>query len=250
MIGATSAIDHLAAWSTFAQAAVVIVAAVLAYVSVRQAAETREATERPFVVVDFESSVAAKSFINVVVGNYGQSIARDVTFEFDPPLVSSAATEPDAFAIFDRTIPTMVPGKRITLFYDGMIQRSDAAERGEPVPDTFRVTIRYRGDLRGGRAYEDVVVLDLSHLNGTQYITERTVHDVAEQLKELAKTTKSWTSGIRGIYVRTDDDLRREHERWEAEREEGNRHGEQNRRLLHPATAPPPPPPEPDAPLE
>jgi hypothetical protein len=216
LVAETTGADLVVAWATAIQAVVVVVAAVFAWRQLQHARHAREATERPFVVVDFEHATASRNLLNIVISNLGKSIARDVRFEFDPPL-QSAAVKGENLAIFNRTIPTLVPGKRVSLFFDSMLERHRLGS-AEHLPDTFVVAVSYRGDLPGSKAYVDNLILDLSVLEGSTYIEERTIHDVAKELKEVRKEMRKWTDGIRGLYVRTDDDRRREQEEFEEHR--------------------------------
>jgi hypothetical protein len=77
-------------WSASAWSAltflVLAAAAVFAWFQVREAQRLRKEQTRPFVLVDFD---AWSTIVEIRITNIGKTIARDVRFDFDPPLVST-----------------------------------------------------------------------------------------------------------------------------------------------------------------
>lgn len=64
----------------------VIVAAVFARGQLSEAKTLRREQLRPYVFVDIEPNQVTQTFLDIIVGNCGQTGAYDITFEFRPPL--------------------------------------------------------------------------------------------------------------------------------------------------------------------
>lgn len=164
----------------------------------------REEQARPFVVVDFEPSPVWGNIINLVVENVGKTLAKNVRFEFDPPLQSSMSGQGYDVAssvLLTQGIPAMPPGKRVTALFDMSHDRIAA-----DLPMTYRVTVR--SDDSADRSQEPLeYVLDLSFRYGLRRVEAKTVHDVAKTLKEIEKQVSRWTQHLDGIrvWVRDED---------------------------------------------
>lgn len=102
-----------AQWSAagnVATAIIALLAVIYAALQVREAKRAREAQTQPFVVVSLQPSPVANFIIELVVENIGSTLARDVSFRFDPPLKSSLDDSrlEDSYLI-QHGIPTMPP---------------------------------------------------------------------------------------------------------------------------------------------
>jgi hypothetical protein len=142
---------------------------------------------RPFVVVDIEMEVVP--FIELVIANLGATMARDVSFEFDPPLQSTLDTAPRKVPIGDVSlfrdgVPSFPPGKRLVVLIDHGLHRTEAA-----LPDRFIITVKYRGEPFG-RRFEDQFVLDIATYREWGAVRRKTVHDVAIEMEKLRKTVE------------------------------------------------------------
>src|SRR5206468_1381830 len=100
-----------------------------------------------------------RTVIELVITNLGSTLARDVRFEFTPPIASThdgeAARGPVAdLRIFRNGIPSLPPGKKVSIFFDRFPPRLEAE-----LPLTYEVRASYHdGD---GRRFEENQVLDL-----------------------------------------------------------------------------------------
>jgi hypothetical protein len=102
-------------WSASAWSAltflVLLAAAVAGARQVREARGLREEQVRPFVLIDFR---AWQTIVEIVITNIGSTLAREVTFSFDPPLASTRDNEPTArkigeVNILKTRIPSLAP---------------------------------------------------------------------------------------------------------------------------------------------
>jgi len=189
-------------------------AAVLGWRQLAHAKDLRDAQTRPFVVVDLGSS--RQSFFDLVITNIGSTMARDVTFEFDPPMVTSKKhTDIYKLKAFEEGISTLPPGKEFRTHLDFGPSRFK-----EELPDVYRVKINYRGDP-GNRPYFEEMDLDFGLYWNRRFITLYDIHDVYKQLELIAKEIRHWRPGIgSGLLAVSPEDVRRRQDEVERDLEE------------------------------
>lgn len=194
-------------WSSSAWSALTFVvlvgAAALTWRQVREAQRAREEQSRPFVLLDFEIVFAV--FIELHVRNVGQTIARDIRFEFDKPLESAARTEswnPADLSMFREGIKYLAPGKTIKVLLDQFVQREE-----QGLPRTYTVTVTYT-DSRRKNDYREDIALDLNTYVGTNGINQNGLHEIHKQLESIADNVKRWTD-FHGLKIVTSADQER-----------------------------------------
>jgi hypothetical protein len=196
------------------QLLLISVAAVLGWRQLAHAKDLRDAQTRPFVVIDLGSS--RQSFFDLVVTNIGSTMARDVTFVFDPPMVTSK-NYPDIYELkaFAEGISTLPPGKEFRTLLDFGPPRFE-----EKLPDLYRVKVSYRGDP-GDRRYTEEMDLDFGIYWNRRYITLRDIHDVHKQLEIIAKEMQRWRPGIgSGLLAVSAEDVQERHDQMQRDVEE------------------------------
>jgi hypothetical protein len=155
-----------------AQLLVLVAAAIFAGWQALEARRFREAQFRPFVILDFSYR---DNFAELTIKNIGSTLARHVRFKVDLPWKTSLDTDPEYVGyvladsyIFREEIPSLPPGKEITVVFDREPQRSNMG-----LPDRYTVEATYDGPF--GHSFRDPpLVLDLAiyrdrgpiHLNG------------------------------------------------------------------------------------
>ena len=183
------------------QLLVLTAAAVFGRHQLNEAKDLREAQTRPFVVIDLGSS--AHTLFDLVVKNIGPTLARDVRFEFDPPIRSTDDDlDPHKIKMFREGISTLAPGKEIrTLF-----ERGPARHKSD-LPDTYEVTVTYT-DQTGTRNYEEKIDLDFGLYWDRLTVNRRDVHDLYKQLETIAKEIRNWRPNLgRGLLAVTTADV-------------------------------------------
>ncbi|MGH3082619.1 MAG: hypothetical protein ACRDNP_00910 [Gaiellaceae bacterium] len=155
-----------------------VLLAIVGYIAWRQL----RAQIRPFVVVDLD--VQRAPFIQLVIANLGTTMARDVKFDFNPPLESALGAKRSSVPIADVSlfkdgIPSFPPGKKLTVLFDDGRDRTSAG-----LPDKFQATIRYRGEPFG-RQFEDRMTLDIGMYREWGAIRRKEVHEVAQEIQKL-----------------------------------------------------------------
>jgi hypothetical protein len=210
----TTATDVLQTVFIGGQLLLISLAAVFGWRQLAHARDLRDAQTRPFVVIDLGSS--RQGFFDLVVTNIGSTMARDVTFEFEPPMATSK-NYMDIYDLkaFKHGISTLPPGKEFRTLLDFGPPRYE-----EKLPDLYRVKIRYRGDP-GDRTYTEEMDLDFGLYWNRRYITLRDIHDVHKQLEAIAKELRRWRPGIgSGLLAVAPEDVRKRHEQAERDLEE------------------------------
>lgn len=179
------------------QFAVLFVAAAVAVIQLQHARRLREEQARPFVVIDVE---LRNTVLEFVITNFGRTIARDVTFTFDPPLASTRDSgQGPAVAdlpLFVTGIPSIPPGKEVRVIFDQIPARLQA-----DLPADYSVKIGYSGPL--GKRETESMVVGYGHLIDTLHLTRRDIGDVYKQLEQIAREVKRWRrQGLRIVTAR------------------------------------------------
>jgi len=183
------------------QLLVLTAAAVFGRRQLNEAKELRESQTRPFVVIDLGSS--AHTLFDLVVRNIGPTLARDVRFEFNPPIRSTDDDlDPNKLKMFREGISTLAPGNEIrTLFEEGPARHESA------LPDIYEVTVSYT-DQTAKREYEEKIDLDFGLYWGRPTVTRRDLHDLHKQLETIAKEIRRWRPNLgRGLLTVTPADV-------------------------------------------
>jgi hypothetical protein len=210
----TSATDVLQTIFIGGQLVLLCLAAVLGWRQLAHAKKLRDAQTRPFVVVDLGNS--RQSFFDLVVTNLGSTMARDVTFEFDPPMVTSKRhTDIYELKAFQHGISTLPPGKEFRTLLD-----FGPARLKEKLPDVYRVKINYRGDP-GNRPYSEEMDLDFGLFWNRRFITLHDIHDVHKQLEIIATELRHWRPGVgSGLLAVSPEDVQKRHGQLQRDLEE------------------------------
>ena len=199
---------------------VIAAAAFVAWRQVKEARTLREEQARPFVVIDFEPWGV---IIDLKITNVGKTVARDVQFDFEPRLAAAKDDKPGLTPIaetnlFTNGIPSLPPGKEITLFFDSFLERN---EKG--LPDKYDVDVSYSDP--SGKRYTEQTVLDLAVYFDLGQITRHDIHDVHKQLEKIAKTLAGWTHP-EGVKIMIPEDRRRYRDELYAAHEQRERDAE------------------------
>lgn len=214
MLDATTTTDVLQTIFIGGQLLLLGLAAVFGWRQLAHAKDLRDAQTRPFVVIDLGSS--RQGFFDLVVTNIGSTMARNVTFEFEPPMVTSKEyTDIYELKAFKDGISTLPPGKEFRTLLDFGPPRYK-----EKLPDFYRVKVSYWGDP-GDRTYAEEMDLDFGLYWNRHYITLRDIHDVHKQLEIIAKEMQHWRPGIgSGLLAVSPEDVRKRQDQAERDLEE------------------------------
>lgn len=207
----TIAAPDVSAWSpaTWSAAAawvtvfVLIVAAGIALWQAQEARRLRQEQSRPWVSVDFE--FPKPSLVNLVIANFGRTVARDVTLEFDPPptraIEAKRSHESGTLAesvLLTSGIPTLPPGKRVVSLFDSLIERD-----GGDHPERYTVVVRF-ADYDRKRRYESTYELDLGFYLGLDVLLDKDLTDLIKSVDGVRQELHKWTAHG-GLKVLTTD---------------------------------------------
>lgn len=159
LLAASRWADPTTTWTALASIATVAAAVVAIWTLIALKQDSADRT-RPVIVAELKAAVLTTD-AELHISNMGQSVARNVRVEFDPPLPTPADENAGVLTPFlqrrySRTIPTFAPGMVMDNYYQ------DAEENKEPVPDDFTVTVGY-SDTHG-REYFDSYDLTINTL--------------------------------------------------------------------------------------
>lgn len=175
-----------AEWAAFAAVAGLVVAMSVGLWQVLESRDLRKEQSRPFVIVDFE-------FRNILVylqiSNIGTTIARDVEIKFDKPLTTTLGrpAEVDESPLFERPIPMMAPGRRISILFDSFIGRAGR----DDMPMVYQVSLTYRD--AHGRTFEDPPYpLDLGIYTASA-IERKGLPELVDEVGKVGKELAKWT---------------------------------------------------------
>lgn len=206
-----------AEWSaagTVATAIVALLAVIYAALQVREARKAREAQIQPFVVVSLEPSRTSNFMIELVVENIGMTLARDVSFTFDPPLKSAMSDmKLEGSYLLTHGIRTMPPRMRLARIFDSAIQR----DKNPELPWRFAVRVQF-SDYRGKPQAPLRYVLDLEPYRSGRFLNERGIHHAAKALEGIHALLKSTISEQRIRVSARDEDYRNWSDQWQHKR--------------------------------
>ncbi|WP_078321960.1 hypothetical protein [Mycobacteroides chelonae] len=151
ILGASHLASPSTTWTALAALATVAAAVVAigTLIALRQDSTDRT---RPVMVAELKPAALTQNS-ELLVRNTGQSVARNVVVEFDPPLPDDGLLTPFLRRRYSKPIPTFAPGMVMDNYYQGH-------DDSEPVPDECTITFRYRDSH--GRTYTDSYPLTMA----------------------------------------------------------------------------------------
>jgi len=188
-----------AGWSalgTWVTAAIYVALLAYAVSQVGEATRLMRAQTRPLVVVDLEPGY----LIYLTVENIGTTVARNVTFSFEPALASTLSKpwQFDESVLLSEGIESVPPRRRHRIIFDAAIERLNS----EDLPKQHIASVSYSDD--DGYEYEDRYTLDLGAMAHTSP-EERGVPELVTEVANVRRELKKWTDGTRGILVHARD---------------------------------------------
>ena len=142
--------------------------------------------------------------VDLVIKNYGTTAAFNVKLESSIPLMQAFGAQGPEEIKIPPVIRTLVPGQEWRTLFDSGIERVKS-----DLPDTYEVVVSYesRGapkffkrSQRKVTKHSHTYTLDFASLKDVEFVSEKTIHNVANTLSEVSKTLKSWSdSGPSGL---------------------------------------------------
>ena len=189
--------NEWAAIGTVGTMAIAGIAALFAFVQVRQARRLRIEQARPYVAAYLElGNDSDITFIHLVVKNFGSTTARDVRVTSDKPMKRAwgRADSPEDLLLFD-VLPVLVPGQAWRTLFDWGPDRYKAE-----LNEIYTLTVS-SSDSAGNQLKDEVFILDWNTFMPTRNVGVKTIHDLGKSLAKIETTLAKWTEGQRGISV-------------------------------------------------
>lgn len=149
----------------------------------------REDKARPFIIVDLDRTRGpGRPFMDLIIKNTGETIAKNVKLTFDPPLTTTldetaqrATGHPlrDS-TIFRQGIPSMPPGREYRILFEHMVDRY-----ATDLPRQYSVRINFDSARGPEEPLEQTLDLDLFY--GILQVDEHNTHHIAKTLRAWAK---------------------------------------------------------------
>lgn len=170
------------ALGTWAAVLVAVIAAGFIAWQIKQARALAEEQARPYVIVWVDLDSETRTTLELHIKNVGQTAARNVSVNLDPPHEWTRPTGDMRFmnaAIFTQGLATMPPGWEVTLAMEFV---RDIAKDDQARPMT--ATVSYE-DRRGSR-HSDEFALDLAYLRGALWLDKHGIHHIAKSVRGIA----------------------------------------------------------------
>jgi hypothetical protein len=163
-----------------------------------KAARTQGIAPQVVIYIDMPSGNWA---LYLVAKNIGKSVAKDVHFGFDPPMMSGFGNEPheSEISFVKEGIRSLAPGQELRVFLD-VIQNyfGEMAKRLKPrLPTAYNVRVTYRGESQPDQIISEQVI-DLSMFEGISHLEEKESKDI-QALKSLADSVKRMQHNLQNL---------------------------------------------------
>jgi hypothetical protein len=205
----------LAVVAAFIGSSAAVAGAINTAVTLRRAANNLREQLRPVVVVELRKDPYAKGVPEIVVSNFGQTPARDLTVSFhpeikDPDPDSKDATSGTAALVrrFGRTISVLAPGAQLEqIYYDIELVRGGGTFM-DATPELAVASVQYFGS--DGHVYEDDFELDvhlgLPSISPGAWVSRGLAppSTSAEALAEVAQLEELWRLPAKRAITGTD----------------------------------------------
>lgn len=177
------------------QIAFYIISPMITFLAVATAYLALYRQSKPSVMIHYEPSNDVGSVIDLVIGNYGGGVARNVTFSRAMPIRCWGIDDPDNINENDflqMTIPALASGKSLRFQagqYGGLLSK---------VGDGLSITASYsyRSPLKMEKKGVDVSVLDIKYM-GSMHSGNSPAYDLADAMKGRNNT----------VFIKTNESL-------------------------------------------
>jgi hypothetical protein len=200
--------DAISAAAAITTTIIAVVTAILAVAALRSAARDSRERSRPLVFARFRESKNSDSSYELVIGNSGQTAARDLTVTFTPTFNETALADKLVKMIAERyesPIGVLPPGGELTnVWWSGSNQGGNELVNHIATPDDVRVNVVYKGNRI--RRYRDMFTLEAKSMKLKTYSVSSTsmpgmTQSIRDALKTLATETKQTNRYLRSIDI-------------------------------------------------
>lgn len=169
----------LAAWAT---ATLALIALLVARSQLGEARRLRREQAQPYVAVFMDQSAASPQLVELVVRNFGTTVATDVVLRIEPkPQRASASQEGYREVWLPDRIPTLVPGQEWRQLWDSTPERVKT-----DLPELHEAGVTFKDSQ--GKEHRFEYILDWGATRRRMYVTTYGVHHGVEALREISET--------------------------------------------------------------
>lgn len=199
-----------------------VVAAIFGYFQFHEARRVRAEQAQPYVAIFMEPTEADPNAVDLIIKNFGATVARDIEIAIAPPPRSSINGSVGELKV-PTTIHTLVPGQQWSTFWDTTFHRKD---RG--LPDRHTATISFK-DVRDGRFGPYTFDLNWEPILDRGWVVTHGMHQLAGAVREIRDIYKKRGDSqyARVLAYSGEERDRREREFWEERSKEHKRHEQQ-----------------------
>lgn len=145
---------------------------------------------QPYVAVTIERDADNPLFVELVVKNYGTTVAKDVRITIDPSPQSAALGEPSNPVPLNmpEVISVLAPSQEWRTFWDSGMDRPNSG-----LPDKHKASVSYIGLT--SRPMHFSATLDWNVFKGVIYTERKGVHHLATAASNIEKQLKKVVDG-------------------------------------------------------
>lgn len=144
--------------------------------------KTEEETRRPSVAVHIEQREDWLNFIDLVIGNYGNGIARNIVFKTENNLTLFRQEEKlKDISIIKNGLPTLVPQQIIRIPLLSLIGRIDDLKK-----EDIEICFEYKNHSLK-RSYSDKFIISFNSLIDRQ-VGNPPMHEIAKNIEGIKKS--------------------------------------------------------------
>jgi len=162
----------------------------------------------PYVIVYFDMPYSSDWVMYLVVKNTGQTVAKDIKFKFEPPLVTGftragEGTRPFDIYLLREGISLLAPDQEIRTPFD-----AHSTYLQEKLPTVYKVEVSYTDGRQPNRTVTEQI-LDVSIFNDLSVLQKKGEEDLIKALETIAgsnkelqrQATKIANSLLSGIWI-------------------------------------------------
>ena len=177
-----------------------IVYAILTWRLVSETIKMRKVQTEPKISVTIQPSDAWINFVDMVIQNIGSGAAYDIKFRANPDFEYKKGNFLSDFGFMRNGLEYLAPNQKLQFFLTIMTENFK-----EKIKTFFEITVTYHNST--GKTYEDIYLIDFSHLDGLRNAGEPPMYKLAKNVENIQKDIHNLSTGFHEIkvIVRTKD---------------------------------------------
>jgi hypothetical protein len=171
-----------------------IVYAILTWRLVSETRKMRESQTEPKLSVTIQPREEWINLIDMVIKNIGLGPAYNIKFKVKPDFEYKKGKFLSDLGFMKNGLRYLAPNQKIQFFLTSMIDNFE-----EKVKNSFEIKIIYQNSI--AKKYEDVYVIDFSHLIGLSQLGEPPLYKLAKNIEKIQKDIHHLSTGFHKMKV-------------------------------------------------